>query len=441
MKHTKESMTPIYFAIFTLICLLLGSPALASKKNSSFLRIPVFFITDRNLVPPTKKDPDAIAFGPHRKYIFDCQHDSFMGIAYSVIENIDNKPITKELADLGWEEAQPKDKEGTYKATLIKADNFDSIEKEFYGKVHEKTLLTPDKNIFLFAHGYKNSFQSALHTATRIAYHAERPIIFYSWPSVCKLRSYTSDENNVEWSQEHFNDVITHLESLCTEDPSVKIRLYSHSMGTRLVVRACPLLRARPWLAEAVLICPDIDDGLVQHYAKRYLSKDGTATIRVYMSQGDKCLALSQLLHGGYCRFGECATSLSGWATQALTGNNQISAEPDAAQAAAYAEVLKKLQTRMQTIDFTAIDSGILGHKIPARLVCSMSFTNHPCEGLKLVPEESGERSKLSHFLSRATKLAAKNATNEISIKGTCLRVVPDDTKHQKQLAKALDSH
>ncbi len=435
MKPLNRLIILTRLFILVIIFLQLSVSARASNKAHSFIRIPVFFITDRNLVQD-KKHPDAVTFGPHRKYIFDCKHDSFMGTAYCVMENIDDKKLTKPLQDLGWTQAEAKEKEGDYKAKLITEKNFDDIEKQFYDRVHEKALLTPDKNIFLFAHGYKNSFQSAIHTAARLAYHSERPLIFYSWPSVCAFRSYTSDENNVEWSQEHFNDVVTHLETLCTADPAVKVRYFAHSMGTRLLVRASPLLREKYYVVEATLICPDIDDGLVQHYAKRYLSAKGTATIRVYMSRHDKCLAISQLLHGGYCRFGECAESLSGFALNSLGIKDDGDSEQAKLEEQQYAEVLKATEKRMQTIDFTAIDSGILGHKIPAPLICSMSFTNQPCTGLKLVPEDSGQRSRLSHFLSRVTKLGV----DDMPIKGKCLCVVKDPSFGRRQIAN-LDAH
>jgi esterase/lipase superfamily enzyme len=293
-------------------------------------------------------------------------------------------------------------------------------------------LLIPDKNVFVFIHGYKNSFQSGLHTAAKMSYYAERPLIFYSWPSVCRFRSYDSDENNCEWSQEHFNEVVTQLDTLCIADPSVKIRLMAHSMGSRLAVRACPLLREKRWLAEAALICPDIDDGLVKHYAKRYLSANGTCKIRVYMSQQDKALAISQFLHGGYTRFGERADSLSGWTLNALKGNSGNQASKDDPELAAKLEATKH---RMQTIDFTNIDSGIVGHKVPAKLICSMSFTDGPPSGLKLVPERSGQRSKLSERLSKFTKL---HDNQELSVKGICLRVVKLDSSYNKQIAKII---
>jgi len=434
MNYKIKSIVLIQFAILALITLLSVLPATAHKERHGFLRVPVFFITDRNLLP-AKSNSDIIQFGPHRKYIGDCKHEPFLGTAYCVVENIEGKPLSNDLKALGWTEAQAKDKEGNYKATLLPGDKFVNIEKDFFEKVHQKALLTPDKNIFVFAHGYKNSFASGLHTAAKLAYYAQRPLIFYSWPSVCAFRSYTSDEGNVEWSQEHYNRLVEQIDKLCTADPSIKMRLFAHSMGTRLVVRASPLLREKTWLTEASLVCPDIDDGLVKHYASRYLSANGTTTIRIYMSQHDKALAISQIIHGGYCRFGECADSLSGWALGALMPNQDNNSTANAEEDKKLAEVLERTKHRMQTIDFTNIDYGILGHKIPAELICSMSFTNGPCKGLKLIPEESGQRSGLSQKLSFLTKLGEKP---ELTVKGTCLRVVKADAPISKKLAKVL---
>lgn len=431
MKHKIIFPAAVYPVALAIFWLFLVVPVRASDvKTARFWRVPLFFITDRNLAPVTPKSPGP-DFGPHRKYIGECKHDPFMGTAYCVIPNYEGKPLTQALIDLGWTAAEAKDKEGNFKATIIPGDTFEKIQKDFYEQIHQKALLTGDKNIFVFAHGYKNSFKSGMHTAAKLAYYAERPLIYYSWPSVCAFRSYDSDENNVEWSQEHFNDVVIQLDQLCTADPSVKVRLMAHSMGTRLAIRACPFLREKSWLAEATLICPDIDAGLVKHYARRYLSANGTTTIRVYMSQRDKALAISQILHGGYTRFGECADSLAGMGLKILGGETPktSTAEDDAK----FAAVLEKTKKRMQTIDFTNIDLGMIGHSVPAKLICSMSFTNEPCPGLKLESEESGERSKLSQRLSKMTKLFERD---EMPVKGTCLRVVKVDSREDKKLAK-----
>lgn len=437
MHSRTGSSSSITFLALAFFCVLWVRPVLATDEVPRYLRVPVFFVTDRNKLV-AKSHSDVVDFGPQRKYVDECLHDPYMGTAYCVMPNAEGKKLTKELTDLGWAPAGAGEKDGVFKATLLTGENFEAIEKDFYDKVHQQALTTADKNIFAFAHGYKNSFKSALHTAAKLSYYAERPLIFYSWPSVCKFRSYASDENNCEWSQEHYNEMVTKLEQICTEDPSVKVRLMAHSMGTRLLVRASPLLREKHWLVEAVMVCPDIDDGLVKHYAKRYLSANGTCIIRVYMSQRDKALAFSQLLHGGYNRLGECADAVSDIAMKGIGAGGKNAADEDPELTA----VLEKTKHRMQTIDFTNIDSGIVGHKIPAKLICSMSFTNTPCSGLKLVSEESGGRSKLSRRISKGLEKAAQQHQHEeLSIKGTCLRVIRMDKTYNKQMAKIAVQH
>jgi pimeloyl-ACP methyl ester carboxylesterase len=427
MRYLKELWTLVFCALSCFLCQAgVSAPAVAREAPDRFLRVPAFFITDRNLQLTKSGDVD---FGPHRKYVGECKHDPFMGSAYCVVENVDKKELSNHLKDLGWTKADAKDKLGDFKATLLKADDFEKIQTQFYGQVHEEALLTDDKNLLLFAHGYKNTFAHALSTASRLAYNAERPLILYSWPSVAKLRSYTSDENNVEWSQEHFNEVLTHLEKLCKEDPTVKVRLFAHSMGTRLAVRATPLLTEKSYLIEAALICPDVDDGLVKHYARRYLSLKGTVEIRLYMSRRDKALAISQLLHGGYTRLGEQADAIGGWVTKTMAGQNSKTDEQTTKAAdAEFADRLAKTKKRMQTIDFTDLDTGLIGHNVPAKLICSMSFTGAPGAGLELIPEDSGQRSKISNMFTRLAKLrGGDDAANDQTIVGTVLRVMKDD--------------
>lgn len=160
MKNKIDSFTIIKIAALAIIALLSISPAMASKKQVHFIRVPLFFVTDRNLLP-NKPNSSAVVFGPHRKYLGDCKHEPYLGTAYCVVENTEDKPLTSELKALGWTEAEAKDKEADYKATILPGDNFISVEKDFFDKVHQEALLTSDKNIFVFAHGYKNSFHQA----------------------------------------------------------------------------------------------------------------------------------------------------------------------------------------------------------------------------------------------------------------------------------------
>jgi esterase/lipase superfamily enzyme len=423
-------MQLLFLALLFFVC---STATLASDAAPRFLRVPVFFVTDRNQAPIPKWG--GVDFGPHRKYIGECKHDPFMGTAYCVIENVEGKQLTAPLKALGWTAAEPKDKVTNTYATAIAGDNFESIEKQLYDKVHQQALLTNDKTFLVFAHGYKYIFKRALFTAAKLAYYEERPLILYSWPSVGKLRSYSSDENNVEWSQDHFNDMVVQLEKLCADDPSVHIRMLAHSMGNRLVIRATPLLREQKCFTEFDLICPDIDDGLVQHYARRYLSTKGTAEIRLYMSEKDKALAFSQLIHGGYNRFGECADALGGMVTQVLTVGQKST---DAANAdKELKEVLAKNAARMQTIDFTNIDLGWMGHSIPAKLISSMTYTDGPPPELKLVKQDSGQRGKTSNYFAKITHTLVPASKEETGFHaGECLRVVKVSAPSNKVATK-----
>ena len=422
------------FAIIALSCF----PAFAEDSVTKFVRVPIFFLTDRNLVGDQKSSN--FDFGPHRKYLGDCMHDPFLGTASVVIENVDHKPVTEALKSIGWQAVATDQKEGLIADAMFTGQTHEEIADKFYNTVKEQCELTPDKNVFVFVHGYKNSFHSAAHTAAWLAYNSERPTILYSWPSVAKLRSYSSDENNVEWSQEHFNDMIESLAKICTEDSEIKLRLMAHSMGSRLLVRAIPILHGRQFVTEFALICPDVDSGLVKHYARRYFNPKGTAKVRLYMSRRDKALALSQFMHGGYTRLGECADSLSGILNQVMKNEPAETAADEKREAAeddaAFKQNMKLAQHRLQTIDFTAIDRGFIGHNVPAKLICNMSFTEKPGENLDLVLEESGQRSKLSNTFAKITHLK----DTAPSITESCLRVVK--LKQQKDApVVAKESH
>src|SRR5262249_43439214 len=98
----------------------------------------------------------------------------------------------------------------------------------------------------------------------------------------------------------------------------------------------------------------------------------------------------------------ECADSFSGMLTSILGGQtNGDNADDDAA----YKELLAKTKDRVQTIDFTNIDKGWMGHSIPDDLICSLSFTGKPPKGISLVEENSGNRGKAANFFAKLTKI------------------------------------
>lgn len=405
----------------------------APAEAPDFVRVPLFFVTDRNLLSQSENGP---VFGPQRKYLGDCEHQPFLGSGYCVIENKAHKVLTPKLQALGWEPAESKEKVGAHKLALQpdSESNFAQAQTEFFKDIAAKAVESEHNNILLFAHGYKNSFESAWDVAARFSYSFESPVVLYSWPSAAKLRAYAPDENNNEWSQEHFNDVIEKLEEACTSS-STKLRVYAHSMGSRLVIRATPLLREKPHLLEVGLICPDIDQGVVKHYARRYLSDKGTAKLRLYMSRRDKALALSQIVHGGYFRLGECADSVASMAIGAFRQSDQNKSLKDSDPQ--LQAKLEKVQRRMQTIDFTDFDGLAIGHRIPVELVKNIAYINRPGDGYALVLEESGQRSNFGRAFSKITHLTGQ--TQEPP-RTHCYKIVKESDKNNEAVVKSLAS-
>jgi esterase/lipase superfamily enzyme len=342
-----------------------GPQCQEAVKAQHLINIPIFFITDRNREPCHDKNQYA-AFGKLRQYKRTCNHDPYVGVAYCAIENNRLKPLTPELEKLGWQSGQ-KHKEGAFSVSLVEGCTYEEAKDKFYDDLYKKTLETPDRNMLVFAPGYMSTFESGLKEAARFAYYAERPVLLYSWPSKGAFKAYSADEASIEWSQDHYNEMIEELAQLSEKQPPPAIRLIAHSMGSRLLLRASPLIKSKNVFAEVTFVCPDVDDGVVKHYIRACLDKDNKAMVRLYMSHKDEMLKLSQFVHGGYKRLGEddgFVESLSPYKQK----DNQCHA------GVVSAEALK----RFQTIDFTTLDTGTLGHKIPVHLITSMSLSGEP---------------------------------------------------------------
>jgi esterase/lipase superfamily enzyme len=325
----------------------------ATAEPSRFVTIPVFFITDRNLVKSTSAD---MAFGNDRQYDKVCKHDLNLGVAFCVVENNKDKVISDSLAGLGWKNANSGNLE--HKVDVRTEGDYQKRELAFYSTLIKPALTTPDHELLVFVPGYMSSLDSGLISAARFAYDSERPVLLYSWASGAKLKNYFSDEANVEWSQDHFDHLISRLSTLHTlfPDQPVHVRLFAHSMGSRLVLRAVPLLRGNPAFREISLVCPDIDEGLFQHYVSKYGSTKGSANIRLYLSHKDKMLQLSRRLHGKHSRLGQ--TSLSA-KEEDQTPKDTVDVTAD----------LRQSNHRFQTIDFSDLDRGRMGHRIPVELI------------------------------------------------------------------------
>jgi hypothetical protein len=406
---TYKLSTSFFLSLMLLVLAQCWSPADAKDKSKNkdkevkhYIRVPVFFVTDRRREAHDKGE-GYVNFGTTRQYLGKCGHDPYLGVSYAVIENTHNKPIDGLRKELGWQNVS-KHHEGTYSVALICGCTYETAKDRWSEALYKDAMLTPDKEVFIFAPGYMSTFESGIREAARFAYYSERPVVLYSWPSKGKFRGYTADEASIEWSQEHFNDMLHEIIDLGNRSPGIKARLLAHSMGSRLILRAVPIIKGQDVFNEISVVCPDVDDGLVKHYVTTCVTAQGKATVRLYMSRKDKMLALSQLVHGGYKRLGE---DHAGLMPTVLKSPYQPASE------VCEIELSEATKKRFQTIDFTNMDRGTLGHKIPVHLICSMSQTGQPPEGVELKFQTGGAEDEATKLMHKVAHIGAEEKAAE----------------------------
>jgi esterase/lipase superfamily enzyme len=163
----------------------------------------------------------------------------------------------------------------------------------------------------LYVHGYYIDFEKGCRRAVLLQRNAglEGRFLWFTWPSDGALASYARDEADLYWSVPDIVDAIIELERIFG---SSTVDVVGHSLGARGVVLALyEIANRRPdiRLDQVVLLAPDMDHQIFERMLPRIAPIAGTLT--VYVTTGDRPLALSAQLHG-YPRLGEAGAHLSG---------------------------------------------------------------------------------------------------------------------------------
>ena len=145
------------------------------------------------------------------------------------------------------------------------------------------------------------------------------------------MPGYLADETDIEWAEPHLEAFLTDVLANTTAD---NIFLIAHSMGNRGLTKAFTQVALNhPEMAKrfraVVLAAPDIDSGIFKDQIVPRIRDSGVFTT-LYCSSRDEALAASRVVHH-YPRAGE-------------SGEGMIVAKG------------------LETIDATAIDTGLLGH-------------------------------------------------------------------------------
>ena len=162
----------------------------------------------------------------------------------------------------------------------------------------------------VYVHGYNISFEKGCRRAVSLQQNANLGghFLWFSWPSDGALAYYTHDEADLYWSVPDLADAIIEMER---RFGGGVVDIVGHSLGARGVVLALydvanrhPDIR----LDEIVLLAPDMDFGIFQRILPRI--SPIAENVTVYVTTGDRPLALSAQLHG-YPRLGEAGNDVS----------------------------------------------------------------------------------------------------------------------------------
>lgn len=176
----------------------------------------------------------------------------------------------------------------------------------FFRELNQDINRTEQKEMFLFIHGFNNSFQDAALRTAQIAYDvgfvgqdsAGVPVM-YSWASTEEMPplGYTRDKTRVSHTRPHLSEF---LAGLARDSGASKINIIAHSMGTDLlgqVINELAKIKDKPVFNQIILAAPDIDQEVFSRDIAPKMVRLSARTT-VYTSSKDNALKASYEVNG-----------------------------------------------------------------------------------------------------------------------------------------------
>ena len=172
----------------------------------------------------------------------------------------------------------------------------------FVNNLQQAIAKAPSRDVFIFVHGYNNTFEDAARRAAQLAYdlNFDGTPILYSWPSQASATAYTVDEAVTPISGLRMAEF---LDTVVAQSGAARIHLIAHSMGNRVLIDAMQAFLARRGpdhrqhlFSQVVFTAPDVDR---DYFAAAFDALRGVAErLTLYASDSDYALRTSQLVHG-----------------------------------------------------------------------------------------------------------------------------------------------
>jgi esterase/lipase superfamily enzyme len=261
------------------------------KQNQGFATVRVFYGTNRARSGNVKP---ALFYGKERG---DLQYGYL---------NVTIPQVHKE-AEL---ETQPRWAEYTFgfseasmRSRYVLLDQVTPLAKDdFVRTLRQQIKDSPSKDLFIFVHGFNNTFEDAARRAAQMAYDLDfdgTPVL-YSWPSQGSATAYAVDEASVGTSGRKMADF---LETIVAQSGAERIHVLAHSMGNRALIEALQTFLAKRApekrqhiFGQIVFTAPDVDRDYFVDAIDSLRSSAERVTL--YASSNDYALRSSQFLHG-----------------------------------------------------------------------------------------------------------------------------------------------
>jgi esterase/lipase superfamily enzyme len=171
-------------------------------------------------------------------------------------------------------------------------------------KLVQKVSQSPRKEVFIYIHGYHNTFEDAAYAMAELWHFLGRigvPLI-YTWPAGRPgVRGYTYDRESSEFTVYHLREAIKFIAGI----PEVeKIHLIAHSRGTDIAITALRELtletraagvdpRSKFKIHNFVLAAPDIDIMVAEQRIDGDKLALSTRRLTFYTSPDDRAIGIA----------------------------------------------------------------------------------------------------------------------------------------------------
>jgi len=174
--------------------------------------------------------------------------------------------------------------------------------------LHELNMAVHEQGtLFVYVHGYYNSFSDAARKAAQIAVDLDIAVpVMFSWASRDTFWGYFDDQ---ESSRDASDYLATFLEDLRERTTATKIHLVAHSMGSDVLAQALKTIASRHEgtlvyrFSETVLAAPDVDAGVFSSAVD--LAKLISDRVTTYVSSSDLAMRASHFFRKGSYRAGD----------------------------------------------------------------------------------------------------------------------------------------